>query len=342
MYTLLATHMTSNKDNLLGPVQKAQGDVYDVLAPRQKVTVPFPLRIAQVMGPYTERDRKLYVLLLHAAHHNLQLTRTHTISASEVEGLYEKLGGGKDRGWIWESASNLAQTTIYWLTQDTDGKTVRHITPLLSYASKKDDDDTLVFEFPERLIPVLISPYRFSRLRTHFLLGLSGKYTITLYEIFEAFTRDGILEVSIADLRKWIGAQDSLKEFKAFRRRALEPALKQINDNSQQAGFTVQMEPIQRGKRIVALKFILTKTSQRIREEEQWSKPEPTSRGMELSFRGEVYEKAKKVCPGWDVYALEQQFNEWSAKKSEQPKNLELAFIAFCKKKALKSATSSI
>ena len=46
----------------------------------------------------------------------------------------------------------------------------------------------------------------------------------------------------------------------------------------------------------------------------------------------ETYEKAKKVAPGWDVYALEQDWREWIADK-ERPKNPDAAFIGFCKQR---------
>ena len=327
--------MTALKKNrLTGHPQRAQGDVYDISAPSKDVSVPFPLRISQVMGPYTERDRKLYVFLLHVAYENLESQKSHVISVSEVESIFENLGRGKDRGWVWESAQNLASTTIQWRTQDKDGKMVKHMTPLLSYASTKEGDDILRYEFPENLLSVLVAPYRFSRVRTHFLIGLSGKYSVTLYEILEAFTRDGMLEVSITDLRRWLGVEQGiLREYKALRRRAIEPAVEQINANPQHAGFTVDMKAVKKGRRVVALKFILAKTPERIRDEKQLTKRKSSFRGVKLKFRGEVYEKAKQVAPLLDVYELERQFNDWSNKKGETLQNEEGAFIAFCRKK---------
>lgn len=325
-----------NDNKLLGEAQVAVGNVFDSTAPTKRVTVPFPLRISEIMGPYTERDRKLYVFLLHAAHTNLEKKTTHSISISEAEGLFEHLGRGKDRGWLWQSAKNLASTTIQWITRDEQGRLVTHMTPLLSYASKKQGTDTLEYEFPDKLIPVLIAPYRFSRVRTHFLLGLAGKYSVTLYEILEAFTRDGVLEASIQDIREWLGIKEgSLKEFKALRRRAIEPAVQQINENAHHAGFTVQFVPIKKGRSVIALKFLLTKTPERLRDEKSASKRKRNGEktGVTLHFRGETYEKARQVAPRLDIYDLEQQFHEWVNQKEEKPLNREAAFIAFCRKK---------
>ena len=47
-----------------------------------------------------------------------------------------------------------------------------------------------------------------------------------------------------------------------------------------------------------------------------------------------TYEKARQAAPGFDVYALEQDWREWIAKKGEQPKNPDSAFIGFCRRKA--------
>ena len=58
--------------------------------------------------------------------------------------------------------------------------------------------------------------------------------------------------------------------------------------------------------------------------------PLPLFRGPLL--KSETYEKARAVAPGWDIYALERQWQEWVAKKG-MPKRPDGAFIGFCKKK---------
>ena len=53
-----------------------------------------------------------------------------------------------------------------------------------------------------------------------------------------------------------------------------------------------------------------------------------------IRLKTATYEKARQVAPRWDVYALENQWKEWIAKKGELPKNPDAAFIGFCKQKA--------
>ncbi|MDQ5910483.1 MAG: RepB family plasmid replication initiator protein [Pseudomonadota bacterium] len=52
-----------------------------------------------------------------------------------------------------------------------------------------------------------------------------------------------------------------------------------------------------------------------------------------ITLRPETYEKARLAAPGWDIYALEQQWRAWVAKKKEPLKRPDSAFIAFCRKK---------
>lgn len=52
-----------------------------------------------------------------------------------------------------------------------------------------------------------------------------------------------------------------------------------------------------------------------------------------VRLKTSTYEKAKHAAPGFDVYALEQDWQEWIAKKGEKPQNADAAFIGFCKKK---------
>lgn len=66
--------------------------------------------------------------------------------------------------------------------------------------------------------------------------------------------------------------------------------------------------------------------------------PLPIYEGYEgLLLQTSTYERARKAAPGWDVYELERQWREWIAKKG-LPQKPDAAFVAFCRKKALREA----
>lgn len=48
-----------------------------------------------------------------------------------------------------------------------------------------------------------------------------------------------------------------------------------------------------------------------------------------IRLRPTTYEKAKEHAPGWDIYAIEQEWRDWMV---EPPQNADAAFLGFCKK----------
>jgi plasmid replication initiation protein len=46
-----------------------------------------------------------------------------------------------------------------------------------------------------------------------------------------------------------------------------------------------------------------------------------------------LVEKARRAAPGYDVYALHQEWRAFTARQAEPPRNLDAAFIGFCKKR---------
>jgi plasmid replication initiation protein len=58
-----------------------------------------------------------------------------------------------------------------------------------------------------------------------------------------------------------------------------------------------------------------------------------TSTSYGVPLKPATLEKAKAAAPGWDVYALEQDWREWIAAKQEIPRHPNAAFVAFCKKR---------
>jgi len=55
-----------------------------------------------------------------------------------------------------------------------------------------------------------------------------------------------------------------------------------------------------------------------------------------IHLRPDTYEKAKRAAPGYDVYALEEDWRIWQSGKGT-PKNADAAFIGFCKNRYAKN-----
>src|SRR4051794_33362341 len=161
-----------------------------VVNQQDPATVPVPLQVVinRVEGPFTERDRKLWTFLLHAVWDELGVKPIHDLAASEVNRVFREVGGEHGTEWIWESAKRLAKTTIEWEYTLGDER-CQGVSSLFGAVVTKTarQSGRIKFNFPPLLIPIIKQPSRFARLRVHFLIQLSGKYAVTLYEILEGF-----------------------------------------------------------------------------------------------------------------------------------------------------------
>lgn len=311
-------------------------------------TVPVPLQttIVDVKGPYTERDRKLWVFLLHAVFNELGEKPMHSLSVREINAVFREVGGDHNTKWLWDSARRLAATVAEWKTTcelgDERFEEMGVGSLLFANLSKRSrGTGYLTFGFPPNLIPIIKEPMRFARLRVHFLLKLSGKYAVTLYEVLEGFAnrRDGRCEVSIEDLRTWLKVPDgAYPDWKNFRHRVLRPAIEQINEDPIGAGFTIEYTPIREGRFYTRIVFQLTKTDNRAATErfiKQKTKAKSKAAKGELAIPAWAEERARQIAreKGWDYHQLER---EWRAFAND-PKDAGAAFVGFCqKKKALR------
>ena len=91
-------------------------------------------------------------------------------------------------------------------------------------------------------------------------------YAVTLYELLESAANKDVpeLKASVEDLRRWLQVpKGKLLRWQDFRRKVLEPAIKQINDNPTGAGFQVRVKLLKEGRAIHWMVFQVLKTKER-------------------------------------------------------------------------------
>jgi len=302
------------------------------------VPVPLPVIIVSVNGPYTERDRKLWTFLLQAMWDELEASSIHELAVNEINRVFRDLGGEHDSKWIWESATRLTKTIVEWRYTEGDTR-YDGISAIFGAEIGRNARKTgrLRFQFPGLLIPILKDPRRFARLRTHFMIELSGKYAVTLYELLESAANKSVPELTatVEELRHWLKVPaGKLLRWQDFRRKALEPAVQQINDNSTKAGFEVRVKLVKEGRAIKWVKFEVIKTTDRLVLDAKLQDREKQLHLFDVRLQTTTYEKAKILAAGWDIYALEAEWKAWGSQhKDWPPKNPDGAFLGFCKQR---------
>jgi plasmid replication initiation protein len=282
-----------------------------------------------IQGPFTEKDRKLWAFLVHAVWNELETNRFHELSVRKINQVFRACGGDHSTNWIWDSVKRLVRTTVEW--EDINGdERYQGIAVLMSSAMTHKDarlTGMLRFEFPAALIPILKEPRRFARLRTHFLISLSGKYAVSLYELLESAInlKNPVLEIELPKLRQYLKVPDSkLLRYVDLKRFVIEPAVKQINENPEGSGFTVKAEPVKKGRAVAGIRFTLTKTKARIEEEKRLLKSDnPVCEKLPerpLILSDSAFNAARKAAPGYDIQYLAREWRE-SVEKAQIQKS---------------------
>lgn len=107
----------------------------------------------------------------------------------------------------------------------------------------------------EKLMPFVSDIKRkFTKYNLEHIAQFSGFHSIRLYEILAQYRSTGWREVSINDLKEWLQVADKYDRYNNFNQRVITPSIKEINAKSD---LLVSVEPIKRGRSIVALKFTI-------------------------------------------------------------------------------------
>jgi len=226
--TLVAT-----KRPLLERVAKATGSVE--IVPRK------PLALV---------DRRLYNYLLASAYQDLGKVAKHTVRLSEVRQFAAEARGGQedaDNRRLKESITRLMGTVVEFNVLGSASE-VWEASQLLGPCRIENATGVLTYSFPPMIAERLREPALYSLINLKVVFQFDSKYSLTLYEILQRFAdrsaADPYWSVRIEDLRAVLGCVDRLRDWMDLRRRALDPALEEIN---RLATFEVSLDEIRQG-----------------------------------------------------------------------------------------------
>jgi len=296
-----------------------------------KPTLPLSnaLNLRRCVGAYTEVDRKLWTLLAALAWSNLDKKRIHEADLRDLARTFREAKGSSENGtrWLMASARRLQQSALEWEDDEEIGAV-----PLLGGLKITKADWKIYYQFDDFLIEQLLENKRFSRLRLYFMIGLSGKYSVSLYMLFEtvANMREPVLDLTIPELRDALSVPaKKLERWVDLRRFAIDPALKEINENPEAAGFSVEMEPILRGRAVDRVRFTVTKTETRKLEDKTAAMKAAQKRGGPR-LTGAIIDEARGKFPALDIDAAEASFWEIQKAREIPLKNLRSGFLVHC------------
>lgn len=126
--------------------------------------------------------------------------------------------------------------------------------------------------FHERLMPYIAELHNnYTKYKLVQIGAFTSTHSIRLYELCSQYRDTGWRQTSLDDLKDWLQVSDKYPRYNSFNQRVLTPAIDEINAKSD---LLVDVEPIKRGRTIVALKFIIN-VKKKVVKTEQKRRPFP-------------------------------------------------------------------
>lgn len=292
-------------------------------------TVPKAVGLIQVKeqaGGLSLQDQKIINALLFYSHD--RMIDPNAVHEAPLQHLREYLGRHESNDQVRQCLTNLSEVILKFDYLDTDGDRKWGSGSLIVVSGHESGGEGVVkFTWPHWLRPLLAEPAKWARISMPIVRAFTTKYGIRLYENLEMVANRQVKEwiIGVDELRVLLGTGDKLRNWRDFNRRALEPALAEVNGL---ADFSaVCSVHRQRGRKILALRFVVTKSAGRERRELA-GRDRRRNQGGAIALRPETHEAARRLADGFDIYAIEADWRTWSEGKA-RPRNPDAAFLKF-------------
>lgn len=199
----------------------------------------------------TRFQRATWNVLLHNAYRELPTKERHAIRTDD---LLSRLGvHTRNLEFVKETLRALVQTSVEWNVLGKDKDARWGVAALLAEAELRDG--IITYAYGPTLRGRLHSPKMFARVVLSLQQAFATQYGLPLYELVVDYSwGDGHAEtpwIELAKLRELLGSGDSYPTWSAFRQKALDRAVADVNDNSD---FRVAYETQKQGRAVAAVK----------------------------------------------------------------------------------------
>jgi hypothetical protein len=233
--------------------QRTTGNPLDPNDASGSMVKPAELVDVVELMPLTLVDRRTYNLLIAHAWDRIDEDVEHAIPKAVLRGTHK----GNDRlsDTIRRLMAGQVEVRIV-----RDGKRYLRSIHLLGTVDRPEDeaeDGNVYYRFSAEWREIMEKSDIFARLQTEVMFCFTSKYALALYEMIQKrgnLKHKNTDEFVPADLKKLLGVPPGkLTEFDGFRRKALIPAVDEVNALS---GHMVQIDAVRHGRKVVKLRLI--------------------------------------------------------------------------------------
>lgn len=212
--------------------------------------------LVQQSNALIETSQKMTIVERRLMYHVLsrinpkQPQQEYTLQVEDFANDFPQMGKGAVYEQLKEAVQRLFKRDIQLITDRGTTKTFY----LLQEQEYKDGEGFLRMKFSDSTMPLIFElKEKFTTMILENFKFLDSTYSLKLYELLCQYQNQGWRQLTVTDLRFFLGCDESYSEFKQFKQRVIEPAMKEISEKS---NLLVNAEYIRSGRFITEVKFM--------------------------------------------------------------------------------------
>ena len=254
----------------------------------------------------TAKEQKIILLLI--ANINPAKQKKFELQVIPVKNLRWAIMGNGSNGSFYEEMKKLAFRLVKkGIMFDTDvliegRRFPGYVNWFQAISPIKNDNGEVCLEFlfSEKLKPFLLELRQYVQIDIHQLTNLSSGFSIHLFQIFQAkrnqmlkYQHQTKLLYQLSELKKTLGIQDKYADWRNFKRKVIDLAIKEIN---QHTNINVNFKVIKKSGQVFSLEF---EVSDKKNKTNKHSPTLPT--GLHLSDLSFAQMKALKILTDYRI-----------------------------------------
>ena len=294
---------------------------------KRKLILEKPSAVISISDKLTTVQRKFYNALLYNAKEQLKKTPDKIkfeINFSELKRFFNI--SSKNISEYKKSIIKLMTTIVEYnlLEKDKDIWEAFVLLPYVYIQLSSSHQNIIRYEIPTKIRESLLKKDKyFAKIDLLVIKALNSKYSIILYELLKDYENTEIPLISLEKFRKIFGITDKYKIIRDIRKRVLDPAIKEINNN-ENINWFIEYKLIKEGKKYTHIKFIKKKKTIMKQLEQQKEKKVESAKVQVLislipeKYRSKVLERyIAEIKDKYDVDYIEAQILYANSKNPE-------------------------
>ncbi len=207
----------------------------------------------EISGNISGMQRKIWNVLLGYAYSDILFREEHSISLRLLAIMLEYPRSSYER--LKEDLQALVETVVEWNVLQTDASNGAEWNVCTMFSGVTIAHGSVSYSYHPRLRKLLHNPKHYATINLTHQLRMKSKYALVLYELCEAYSRDGTTPLISVELYRAMMGVGSM-EWRDVQKRLIKEPIEQLHHSTP---FRLALQTVKEGAKITHIRFAIQK-----------------------------------------------------------------------------------